>query len=65
MAYYAPARDVHNITLYDVITTVEQHGDESVDILDSEEVRAISAQLDTIINEAKHSPNNLPFTKIN
>lgn len=65
VAYYAPARDVHNITLYDVITTVEQHGEESVDILDSEEVRAVSAQLDAIINEAMQSPNNLSFTKIN
>ena len=65
VTYYAPARDVHNITIYDVITTVERHGEESVDILDSEEVRAVSAQLDAIINEAMQSPNNLPFTKIN
>lgn len=65
VAYYAPARDVHNITIYDVITTVEQHGEEGVDILESEEVRAVSAQLDAIINEAMKSPNNLPFTEIN
>jgi membrane protein len=64
VAYYAPAKDVHNITIYDVITTVEQHGEESVDILESEEVRAVSSQLDAIIDEAMHSPKNLPFTEI-
>ena len=64
VAYFAPAKDVHNITIYDVITTVEQHGEESVDILESEEVRAVARQLDAIIDEAMHSPKNLPFTEI-
>lgn len=63
-AYYAPAKDVHTLTLYDVITTVETHGEEGVDILDSEEVRRVSELLDAIKDEAIQSPKNKPFTEI-
>ena len=65
VAYYAPAKDVHSITLYDVITTVEQHGEQGVEILESDEVRSVAQLLDAITTEALHSPMNQLFTEIN
>lgn len=60
-AYYAPAKDVHQLTLYDVITAVETHGEESIDIFESEQVRSVSRQLDAIKEAAIHSPMNQLF----
>lgn len=65
VAYYAPARDVHTLTLYDVITTVERFGEQGVDILESDEVRNVGKLLDAIKDEAINSPMNQLFTEIN
>jgi membrane protein len=63
-AYYAPAKDVHQVTLYDVITAVETHGEESIDIFESEQVRLVSQLLDAIKDDAVHSSMNQPFIEI-
>ena len=64
VAYYAPAKDVHNLSLYDVITTVEQHGEQGVEILESDEVRRVSELLDEITDEVFKSAKNQRFTEI-
>lgn len=65
IAYYVPAKDVHCLTLYDAITTIEQHGEQGVEILESDEVRSVAKRLDAIKQEAIDSPNNQLFTDIN
>lgn len=65
IAYYVPAKDVHCLTLYDAITTIEQHGEQGVEILESDEVRSVAERLDAIKQEAVDSPNNQLFTDIN
>ncbi len=65
IAYYVPAKDVHCLTLYDAITTIEQHGEQGVEILESDEVRSVAERLDAIKQEAIDSPNNQLFTDIN
>lgn len=65
VAYYVPAKDVHCLTLYDAITTIEQHGEQGVEILESDEVRSVAERLDAIKQEAVNSPNNQLFTDIN
>jgi len=56
--YYTPAKDVHKLTLYDVIVSVESCGDGNVDMLDSEEMRAVGRLLDSIRASAYDSPLN-------
>ena len=62
--YYTPAKDVHKLTLYDVVSTVETLGDQSVDIDESPEVREVGKLLDSIHQQAYNSPLNSLFTDI-
>lgn len=61
---YIPARDIHSITIMDVVRDVEQTGTPLVDIESSVQSVAVNEVLDDIMNRASESQQNVRLIDI-
>lgn len=58
-ALFAPAVDIHTLTLYDVLEKVEDYGTTQLDFHDSPEMERVGELLSDIRSAARHSPANV------
>ncbi|MEG2240033.1 MAG: YihY/virulence factor BrkB family protein, partial [Alistipes sp.] len=55
---FAPAKDIHTLTLHNVIEQVEHHGQTKVNLADSPEMRAVNEELIKIAETATEAVDN-------
>lgn len=58
-ALFAPAVDIHSLTLYDVLEQVEDHGCSKLDFHDSAELQRVGELLADVRTAARRSPANV------
>lgn len=64
ISLYIPARDIHTISVMDVLTSVERHGKAQLDFSESAEMVQICNVIDTIMSTETQSPTNVLLTDI-
>lgn len=61
---YVPARDVHKMTVYGIITDVEGRGEYSFDSFENQDVEKISHIINSIKGHAMSAPENVLLTEV-
>ncbi|MDD5745740.1 MAG: YhjD/YihY/BrkB family envelope integrity protein [Candidatus Omnitrophica bacterium] len=61
---YQPARSSENVTIQDILETMERHGIDTIPVRQSEELKKISSALETFAVAGKKSPANARLTDI-
>lgn len=61
---YIPARDIHTITVMDVIQRVERHGKAQIEFSESAEMEQICTVIDKIMSDETISPTNVVLMDI-
>lgn len=61
---FVPAKDVTTFTVYNILESVEQAGNSSIDLDASVELQQVGAELERIKQEARTSQQNLKLTDI-